>query len=331
MSASTWQPGAVDLGDAATRGRRGMVAVLRGYLRPFATSVAAGVANQGLQVAAGALAAWIVGAAVTGSEAGELWPWVAVLAAVVVVRAVAAWLEAWLSHELAFRVLAEVRHWVFRAFERIAPGGVARRRSGDLVARAMADSEGMEMFYAHTLIYVVVAAVLPPIVLVALALVAPMVALVVLPFVLGAGIVPLKLRAVARRQGDELRRATAAVNTEVIDAVQGLREVVSFGQGPARLAAVDAGSSRLAAAQIGQGRRAGGEAASANAFLAGGILAALIVGAGMVHDGDLPRAWFPVAVVLAGGAFAPILTLLGATRLWGVTTAAADRVFELLE
>jgi thiol reductant ABC exporter CydC subunit len=331
MSASSWQPGAVDLGGAATRGRRGMVAVLRGYRRPFAASVAAGVVNQGLQVAAGALAAWVVGAAVTGRGAGELWPWVGVLAAVVVVRAVAAWLEAWLSHELAFRILAEVRHWVFRAFERIAPGGVAGRRSGDLVARAMADSEGMEMFYAHTLIYVVVAAVLPPAVLVALALVAPLVALAVVPFVLGAGVVPLWLRALARRQGDELRRATAAVNTEVIDAVQGLREVVSFGRGPARLAAVDAGSARLATAQLAQGRRAGGEAASANVFLAGGVLAALLAGAGLVEDGELARAWFPVAVVLAAGAFAPILTLLGATRLWGVTTAAADRVFELLD
>lgn len=328
---SEWQPGRVDLTAAAGRGRRGMVAVLAGYRRPFTVSVLAGFVNQALQIAAGALAAHIVAAAIIGEDTSWLWPRIAVLAAVVIARAVASWLEAWLSHELAFRILAEVRHWVFAAFDRIAPGGTLRRRSGDLIARAMADSEGMEMFYAHTLIYVMVAVLLPPVALAALALIAPLVALVVLPWVVAAATIPLWLRAKAARQGEVLRRSTAAVNTEVIDSVQGLRDVVAFGRGADRLAAVDAGSRELANAQLRQGRRAGGESASANVLTAIGVLCAIVVGARLVDTGDLPRVWFPVAVVLAAGVFAPILTLLGATRLWGVTTAAADRVFELLE
>lgn len=328
---STWEPGRVDLGAAAHKGRRGMVEVLRAYRRPFVVSVAAGLVNQGLQVAAAALAAYIVAAAIVGREAAQLWPWVGLLAVLVVSRAVASWLEAWLSHELAFRVLAEVRHWVFRAFDRIAPGGTARRRSGDLVSRAMADSEGMEMFYAHTLIYVVVAVMLPPIVLVALAVIAPLIALAVLPWVAATATIPLWLRHRAAVQGEQLRTATAAVNTEVIDSIQGLRELVSFGRGADRLAAVDAGSATLARAQLRQGARAGGESCSANVLTAVGVLSAIIIGAGQVSDGRLERIWFPVCVVLAAGAFAPILTLLGATRLWGVTTAAADRVFDLLE
>ncbi|MDY7100870.1 MAG: ABC transporter ATP-binding protein [Actinomycetota bacterium] len=329
-AAATWEPGVVDLDTAAGRGRRGMVSILGGYRRPFITSVAAGVANQGLQVTAGALAAWIVASAIDGQGASWLWPRVGLLAVVVLVRAACSWLEAWLSHELAFRILAEVRHWLFRAFDRIAPGGTARRRSGDLVARAMADSEGMEMFYAHTLIYVMVAVILPPIVVVALALVSPLVALVVVPWLVAAATIPLWLRALAARQGAELRRVTAEVNTEVIDSVQGLRDVVSFGRGAERLAAVDAGSTALARAQLRQGRRAGIEAAAANVLTAGGVLCAIVVGARLASDGRLDLVSFPVAVVLAGGAFAPIITLLGATRLWGVTTAAADRVFELL-
>ncbi|MFT3854511.1 MAG: ABC transporter ATP-binding protein [Ilumatobacteraceae bacterium] len=325
-----WAPGVVDLGDAAGRGRRGMVRVLGAYRRPFAASVAFGVANQGLQILAGALAAYVVGSALDGRPAAWLWPRIAVLAVVVVARAFAAWLEAWISHELAFRVLAEVRHWIFWAFDRIAPAGTLRRRSGDLIARAMADSEGMEMFYAHTLIYVVVAVVLPPIALVALAVFAWPVALAVLPWLLAAASVPLWLRGRAAAHGEELRQATAAVNADVIDSVQGLRDVLAFGRGRARLDAIDDGSRRLAAAQLRQGRRAGGEAASASVLTAGGMLAALVIAARLVDDGRLSPVWFPVAVVLAAGAFAPIVTLLGATRLWGVTTAAADRVFELL-
>jgi len=326
-----WEPGRVDLGAAAGRGRRGMVGVLGAYRRPFVASVGAGVANQGMQILAGALAAYLVASAIDGRPASWLWPRIGVLALVVVARAFAAWLEAWISHELAFRVLAEVRHWVFQAFDRIAPGGTLRRRSGDLIARAMADSEGMEMFYAHTLIYVVVAVVLPPAVLAAAAIIAWPVAVAVVPWLLAAASVPLWLRRRAAEHGDSLRRTTADVNADVIDSVQGLRDVVAFGRGPVRLAAIDAGSHRLAAAQLRQGRRAGAESAAASVLTAGGVLTALVVAARMVDGGDLDRVWFPVVVVLAAGVFAPVLTLLGATRLWGVTTAAADRVFDLLQ
>ncbi|MFV0308749.1 MAG: ABC transporter ATP-binding protein [Desertimonas sp.] len=330
MSAGTWEPGVVDLDDAAGRGRRGMVSILGAYRRPFVASVSFGFANQGLQILGGALAAYVVAAAIDGREAAALWPWIGVLAGVVLLRAVASWLEAWISHELAFRILAEVRHWVFKAFDRIAPAGTMRRRSGDLIARAMADSEGMEMFYAHTLIYLVVAVTLPPVVLVALAIVSWPVAMVVTPWILAAATVPFWLRRRAAAQGAELRAATAEVNTDVIDTVQGLRDVVAFGRGPARLAGIDAGSERLASAQLRQGRRAASEAAAASILTTGGVLAALVVAARLVERDELSPVWFPVAVVLAGGVFAPVITLLGATRLWGVTTAAADRVFEIL-
>jgi ATP-binding cassette subfamily B protein len=36
-------------------------------------------------------------------------------------------------------------------------------------------------------------------------------------------------------------------------------------------------------------------------------------------------------VVLAAGAFGPITTLLNVTRVWGITSSAADRVFDVLE
>jgi ABC-type multidrug transport system fused ATPase/permease subunit len=308
-----------------------MLAVLRGYARPFAASVLFGVANQGSGIAAAALGAHVVALALSGEPADRLWPLVWLLAGLVLARSAATWGEAWISHELAFRILAEIRHWLYWAFSRMAPGRLLGRRSGDLVARAMADSEAMEMFYAHTLIYLVVAAVLTPVALGALALLHPLLALAVLPVLLAACTVPFALRSRNAAQGRALRERTAEVNTEVVDAVSGLREIVAFGQGRRRGARLAERTAALARAQAVQGRRAGTEMALVNTLVSLGVVAAAVAGAYLVDGGALPVVRYPVAVVLAANVFAPVVTLFNATKVWGVTSAGAQRVFDLLE
>ncbi|WP_052665507.1 thiol reductant ABC exporter subunit CydC [Nitriliruptor alkaliphilus] len=325
---SGWTPGR---GDPTGSGRRGMLTVLAGYRRPFSLSVLFGTCNQGTQVAGQAVAAAAVAAAIHGATTTQLRPMLLWLATLVLVRGAASWAEGWVSHELAFRILGEVRMWQYHAFVRLAPGKLIRRRSGDLVARAMADSEAMEMFYAHTLIYVIVAAIVSPLTLLAVAVIHPAIALATAPFLLAAAVVPLALRHRNHRHGADLRQAAGAVNTEVLDLVQGLREVVSFGAERDRADRIEARTAQLVAAQRRQGVRAGLESAATTVTTAAGLLTALLVAAALVEAGTLPATRLPVAVVLAGGAFAPIVTLLGASRTWGVTNAAADRVFTLLD
>lgn len=50
-----------------------------------------------------------------------------------------------------------------------------------------------------------------------------------MPFALLVASVPLVLRRRAARQGDALRADLGNLNAEVVDGVQGLRELVSFG------------------------------------------------------------------------------------------------------
>ncbi|MGH8933388.1 MAG: ABC transporter ATP-binding protein [Egibacteraceae bacterium] len=326
-----WEPGQADLGPEGARGLRGMLVILRSYLAPFSVSVACGVANQGLAVATNTLGAYLVASAIVGRPVERLWPLVAVLAVLVLARAGAAYLEIWIPHEMAFRLLAEVRYWLYWAFERLAPGRLAHRRSGDLVARAMTDSEGMEMFYAHTLIYVSTAIVLTPILVVALAVVHPLLALALLPMLALACSAPFLLRRANARHGRALRERVAEVNADVVDAVQGLREVVAFGQGPGRLELIRRRSTELAHAQMVQGARAGSETALTTTLVSLGTLVVALVGANLVIDGRLELVMFPVAVVLGLGCFQPAITLFNATKVWGITYASADRVFAILD
>src|SRR4029453_9207046 len=47
--------------------------------------------------------------------------------------------ERYVVHLAALRILTEIRVWLFRAIEPLAPGGLGGFRSGDLLARAVAD------------------------------------------------------------------------------------------------------------------------------------------------------------------------------------------------
>ena len=121
------------------------------------------------------------------------------------------WLESWLAHDMAYRLLAEMRIALFAKLDRLAPAYLLRRRSGDLVALATQDVETVEYFYAHTVAPAVVALVIPASVLALLAAIAWPLALVLLPFLAWAGLAPVFARGkIDRLAGTGARHAGPA-------------------------------------------------------------------------------------------------------------------------
>ncbi|NEE08918.1 ABC transporter ATP-binding protein, partial [Streptomyces sp. SID7499] len=110
----------------------------------------AALVDQAALVALVTLAAYTVGTAVT-EHRPPTTATVAVLIGLVLLRALATWREMDLSHDLAYRVLAELRVRVFDGLARSAPARIAGRRSGDLAATALGDVEALEFFYAHAI------------------------------------------------------------------------------------------------------------------------------------------------------------------------------------
>ncbi|MGH3885160.1 MAG: hypothetical protein ACRDSZ_01095 [Pseudonocardiaceae bacterium] len=66
---------------------------------------------------------------------------------------------------------------MYSAFERLAPGYLIERRSGDLGASAISDLEALELYFAHTLSPLIVAVTAPLAALATLAIVHPALAL----------------------------------------------------------------------------------------------------------------------------------------------------------
>ena len=127
-----------------------LLPILRPHYWLMGITVLTGILNQGFLIAAAGIGAFMVGRVATGAEVEDLYFSAIVLGIVVAGRAVAAWSEMWLAHDLAYRVLAEFRNWLYQALDRLAPGYLLERRSADLSTAAMADVETFEWFYAHT-------------------------------------------------------------------------------------------------------------------------------------------------------------------------------------
>jgi ABC-type transport system involved in cytochrome bd biosynthesis fused ATPase/permease subunit len=236
---------------------RGLFAVLWIYRRPFLSSLAWTSLNLCFGMAAVTVGAYAVALSLDGRPAGDLVWLLAAMGALVVGKALFAWLESWISHELAFRIMAEIRGWLYRATARIAPGGLMRRRTGDLTSVATADAEALEVFYAHTSLYIFSTAIVSPAVLAVLAWFSWQAAAVTAIVMVLALLLPLLLRRVNQRSGARVRTATADVHTAVVEDVQGLREILAFGIRERRTAALGALSRRLAALHRRHGMRTG--------------------------------------------------------------------------
>ena len=326
-----WDPPSEVAPESWPTGLRGLTRALRPYWGLFALATLAGLTQHGLNLATAAMTAYVVGAAIDGASWSEVEPWAWATAALVVMRGVLTFVEQWLGHDLAFRLLAVLRHWIYWGVERIAPAGLMRRRSGDLAAAAMQDAEKLEVFYAHTSIETIIAVVIPAIGLVAMSILHPMFGVVTLPILILMATVPFWLIRYANRQGREVRDRTGELQSEVLDSIHGLREVVMFGREEDRLGRLDRFGRALVRSQVRFGVRGGLEVSVTNGLAAVGVLGALVVSAITVERGTLDPRLAPVAVTLA------IFTLFAVVRYVNIVSnnqgqvfGSADRIFGLL-
>jgi ABC-type multidrug transport system fused ATPase/permease subunit len=309
-----------------------LVFLLRRHMWLSGLVVLAGLLKHTLAIATVVTSAYIVGLAVTGTPFAELRPWLWWLGGCVVGQAVTTWLDSWFVHDLAYRVVAEFRATMYWAIERLAPALLIERRSGDVAAATMADIEKLELFYAHTIANIVVATIVTIGSFAVLALIFhPLMALALLPVLLLIITVPLWLRRLAARQGQRLLTHLADVNADVVDAIQGLRETVTFGQGQNQLAKIAARNRNLTRAQIAYAHRQGFEAAATNTLVAAGMVLMLAVAAWLVSTNQMPFLLYPASIALTATIFTPVLEVTSVARMFGLLQAAAGRMFDVIE
>ena len=266
--------------------------------------------------------------AVAAVKDGESFGWLLVsLGVLAPLAAVLTWLESWVSHDMAFRLLAEMRIDLYRKLDQLAPAYLARRRTGDLVGMATQDVETIEYFFAHTVAPAFVAVVVPTAVLVTLFTFDPILALTLVPFLIIAAASPFLARGKVDRLGSRSREELGLLNAHAVDTLQGLNEIVAFQRGPERAAEFLARARAAVRIRLPFFRELTLQRAYLEITMGIGGLAMVGVGAWLVSEGRLDSGLLPLATLLAMASFLPISEISHTARQLADTLGATRRVF----
>jgi ATP-binding cassette, subfamily C, bacterial CydC len=247
-------------------------------------------------------------------------------------RAVLRYLERLVSHDTAFRFLADVRVAFFERLEPLVPGGLRGSRPGELLSGFVADVDALQ----HLLVRVVA----PPVAALTVGAAAALTAALLAPeaglalavvLVLGAVLVPLVAARIARSAGRRRPRERAELAGGTVELLAGLPELVAYGVVEERLARLEQADRRLRASVVREALAGGagdGLVTALAGLAAAGVLAAAIpaVGAGRL-DGVL----LGMLALLTLATFEGVRALpLAAQHLAG-TEAAAERLFAVAD
>jgi ATP-binding cassette, subfamily B, bacterial len=302
---------------------RVLLGMVAGYRARLALTFVLGVARVLALIGVGVLSALIVRAVKNGMPFG--WLLVA-LALAAPLAGILHWLESWLAHDMAYRLLADMRLDIFRKLDALAPAYFARRRTGDLVGVATHDVELIEYFFAHTITPAFVAVLVPVAVLVTLAVFGWPMALVLIPFLAWAALTPVLARSRIDRLGSRAREVSGDLTAHAVDSVQGLGEIVAFRHARARGEEFAAKALQYLRVRMPLLRDLALQTSLQEVSTGLGGLAVLGAGAALVAAGRLDGAMVPLLTLLALSAFVPVWEIAQVSRQLADTLGAARRV-----
>jgi len=310
---------------------RRLIYPIRPHLGLMSLAVISEILRQVSGIGVAVLGAALFARAVAGTATEELYLYAAAMIILGLARGTFGYLGPYLSHVAAFRILVDLRDEFFWAIEPLAPAKLARRRTGDLVSTAVSDIELLELFFAHTAGPAVVAFIVPIIALTALATINLLLAEALLIFLILLILMPRLAFWLGTTLGERLRGQQALLNSQVLDTIQGMKEILSFGYSRQRIEELSENSATLLALQARQARNIGLQSAANISIVSAGTLAVLLCASILVRQNSLAPGFLPITMILASSVFLSITSVVEISKQLSLTRAAARRLFLLLD
>ena len=303
-----------------------LLALVKPFRSQFAGVLLLGISNHGSVMAVGAVSALLVAQVY---KEGDLSLQLFLLGIFAPLSAVLYWAESWQAHDMAYRLLAEVRIGLYNKLEPLAPAYMVRRRSGDLVSVVGGDVETVEYFFAHAVSPIVVAILVPGGVLAVLLFIAWPLALVLAPFLVAVAVSPFFANQRNERLGNEVRRRLGDMHAYMVDSIQGIREISAFRRGPDRTEEMTEKGWQYSDHQVRFLKSQAFQVGFMEAMMGLGGLAVLATAVWLVVNGHMSRPHLPLATLLALSSFSPVTELARTTKQLLETLAASRRILEI--
>ena len=306
------------------------------FLRPFRWQVALAIilgcatvaSNMGLL----GMAAYLIAAAALAPLLVLLMLPIYIVRFMGVSRAVSRYTERLVAHNVTFRLLAQLRIWVYSRLEPLAPARLLMYRSGDVLTRLVADVEELQNIYLRVVSPFIVAVMIAIFTFGLFAIFSPVLAWVVLVFLVAAGLgVPLLADALARGLGKRQLALRAELNAQIVEGIQGVQDILACGR---------AGDQRGKIADL---DRALGQVQRRMAFIAGlqqalndilvnlALWTILILAIPLVVTKTINGIYLAFLTLVILASFEAVQPLAQAFQSLGHSLAAGERVFEVVD
>lgn len=236
------------------------------------------------------------------------------------------------NHYIAFKILALIRDRVFRALRRLCPAKLEGRDKGNLINMLTSDVELLEVFYAHTISPILIAAIVSIVMSLWIAqwhLLLGVFACV--SYIVVGVVLPIYLSHHCRDLGIESRNSAGTFASFLLESLRGVSVILQFGAGESRAQQLNEQSSVLSEVE-GKLRIASGKgSALTNTAILTLSLGMLALAYGLWNSGFIGKEAVLVTFVSLLSSFGPVTALANLGTTLQNTLASGKRVLDVLD
>ena len=249
-----------------------------------------------------------------------------------IARTVGRYAERLVTHEATFRILAELRVWLFRRFVPLAPACLERYAGGDVAGRLRADVDALETLYLRIIAPLAVGITSILAALIFILWISPPSALVMLLFLMLAGVgLPLLVRRFSEEPGRKSAQLAAQLRNKVTEGLEGVEELILLGAVERQAAVVDDLSASVILAQERLGRINGLSLGGMALFAGSGVAVVLLTGSLQVASHQMLPPNLVMLLLFSAAVFEAAGQLPSALQLLPAASESAARIFELAD
>ena len=297
----------------------------------IAGAVVLGLLSAAAGIARLALLGWLLGRVFQGEGIGDLILPIVAVAAAMLARGVLEYWRTMAAHHTAALVQLQIRARLYDHIAALGPGQFGGQRSGDVLLSVIDGVEQLETYFGQYLPQLVVAVVTPFGIFAFAAFLDLPLAGMLLGFALLTLFAPAAFNQWDAKSARSRQKAYAAYGAELLDSVQGLATLKSFGQSGARGRFLAEKAHELFRSTMWVLASNSASRGITDAGIAVGAAAALGLGAARVADGSIGIEVLLIVLMMGVEVFRPMRDLRALLHTGMLGRAAAGSLFRLLD
>lgn len=257
---------------------------------------------------------------------------IVIMIIIAVLRGILHYVEQYCNHFIAFKLLAIIRHKVFAALRKLCPAKLEGHDKGNLISIITTDIELLEVFYAHTISPIAIAALTSLIMVIFIGRYNVLAGLLALAAYIIVGVViPVCNGKKGNQKGMEFRTGFGELNSFVLDSLRGLDETIQYGQGQKRKDQMSQYSDDLAKMQKSLSKLEGEQRSFTNLVILLASFSMLALTLILYDKGSIGIEGILTCTIAMMGSFGPVVALSSLSNNLNQTLACGERVLSLLE